>query len=165
MAKRAEIRMFGFPQQLNKWLLCDGKSYKTEDHPSLFAKIGYTWGGSDDDFNVPDLRGRVPIGPGAVGGEEGTNYSVGATGGSETVTLNTEQIPSHNHPNETTSRDAEDNQPNGNFIAKTPDGDNFVDEKGNDGGTLLGATNTGGGEAHNNVQPYACLSFQIYSGV
>lgn len=49
------------------WLLCDGTSYSTSLYPDLFSALGYTYGGSGSNFNVPDLRGRMPIGAGNDG--------------------------------------------------------------------------------------------------
>ena len=40
------------------WLLCDGASYSTTDYPELFAVIGYTFGGSEGNFNVPNYKGK-----------------------------------------------------------------------------------------------------------
>lgn len=40
------------------WLLCDGASYSTTDYPDLFAVIGYTFGGSENNFNVPNYKGK-----------------------------------------------------------------------------------------------------------
>lgn len=44
------------------WLWCDGGSYLVAAYPTLFASIGYTYGGGGVTFMVPDMRGRVPIG-------------------------------------------------------------------------------------------------------
>lgn len=44
------------------FLLCDGSSYATATYTSLFAAIGYTYGGSAGTFNVPDMRGNIPVG-------------------------------------------------------------------------------------------------------
>lgn len=49
------------------WLLCNGTSYSTSVYPELFSVLGYTYGGSGANFNVPDLRGRMPIGSGNDG--------------------------------------------------------------------------------------------------
>lgn len=43
------------------WLLCDGQSLKRQDYPQLFAYLGYRYGGSGDNFNLPQLKGRVII--------------------------------------------------------------------------------------------------------
>ena len=40
------------------WLLCNGASYSATDYPDLFAVIGYTFGGSENNFNVPNYKGK-----------------------------------------------------------------------------------------------------------
>jgi microcystin-dependent protein len=46
----------------DQWVICDGSSVPKNTYSALFAAIGYTYGGSGDNFNLPDLRGRVPVG-------------------------------------------------------------------------------------------------------
>ena len=75
------------------WLLCDGNVVSTTTYASLFAVIGYTYGGSGSLFQLPDLRGRVPAGK----APSGTFATLGSSGGAETVTLTTAQMPSHTH--------------------------------------------------------------------
>jgi len=72
------------------YLACDGSSYTTEEYPELFAQIGYYYGGSGDDFNVPDLYNRVVVG-------SGDNFNTGDAGGVAEVTLDVSEIPSHSH--------------------------------------------------------------------
>jgi microcystin-dependent protein len=74
------------------YLLCQGQSVSTTEFAGLFDAIGYSYGGSGASFNVPNLENRVPVGKGT-----GTFASLNATGGAETVTLTTDQIPSHTH--------------------------------------------------------------------
>lgn len=50
------------------WLLCDGAAYSTAVYPALFSAIGYTFGGSGANFNVPDMRGASPAGAGTSTG-------------------------------------------------------------------------------------------------
>ncbi len=50
------------------WLLCYGQSVSKTTYPDLFDAIGYIYGGSGDNFNVPDLRGRIPVGLDNMGG-------------------------------------------------------------------------------------------------
>ncbi len=74
------------------YLVCDGTSYATASYPSLFSVIGYTWGGSSSDFNVPDLQGYVTAGAG--GSLPPLSDTVGSVGGDVSVILDSTQMPS-----------------------------------------------------------------------
>src|SRR6185436_2450639 len=79
------------------WLLCDGRAVSRTAYPALFGALSTVWGVGDGSttFNLPDLRGRAPIGAGT-----GTGLSaraLGASVGAETHTLTTAQMPAHNH--------------------------------------------------------------------
>lgn len=50
------------------WLLCAGQSLLTASYAALFSAIGYTYGGSGANFNLPDLRGRAVAGKDNMGG-------------------------------------------------------------------------------------------------
>lgn len=84
-------------------LLCDGSSYLRASYPELFTAIGTTYGSVDGThFNVPDLRGRVPLGAGTGTATGATSHTRGqqptsGNGGEETHTLSTTEMPSHNH--------------------------------------------------------------------
>jgi microcystin-dependent protein len=77
------------------WLLCDGTSYPTASFPALFAVIGYNWGGSGANFNVPDMRGRMALGAGQGTGL--TNRALAAKGGEEAHVLTIAELAQHNH--------------------------------------------------------------------
>lgn len=81
------------------WQACNGALLKIADYQPLYALIGTTYGGDGiTTFALPDLRGRVPVHNGQLGGATGaTNYTRGMVGGSEQVTITTAQMPSHNH--------------------------------------------------------------------
>lgn len=84
------------PLPFQGWLLCNGASYSTTAQAVLFAVIGYTYGGSGSNFNVPDLRGRVIAGVDAGTGRlSGGTLAAGL--GAESVTLTAAQAPSHAH--------------------------------------------------------------------
>jgi microcystin-dependent protein len=77
------------------WINCDGRLLSTTDYALLFRVIGYSFGGSGDQFRLPDMRGRVP---GAKGQGAGlTNRALGDYVGTETHTLTIAEMPSHNH--------------------------------------------------------------------
>lgn len=80
----------------NGYALCDGTSYATTGAmANLFAVIGYAWGGSGANFNVPDFRGRGVIGAGAGTGL--TARTLAATGGEETHVLAVAELSAHSH--------------------------------------------------------------------
>jgi len=80
------------------YVLCNGASLDTTTYANLFAVIGYTFGGSSANFNVPDYRNKFPIG-------SGTN-ALAATGGSADAVVvshthtatSTVTDPGHVHP-------------------------------------------------------------------
>ncbi len=67
------------------FLIADGSSYSTGTYPNLFSVIGYTYGGSGGNFNVPNMLGYVPAGLGGSLGL-GLGNTTGATTASDTVT-------------------------------------------------------------------------------
>ena len=81
------------------FLLCDGRSLNRNTYSKLFAAIGYTHGGSGNNFRLPDLRERFIVGAGgnsnSVSGTSG--YLDAATGGSNFVTLTEDELASHTH--------------------------------------------------------------------
>jgi microcystin-dependent protein len=85
-----EIKMCINELPLN-FLLCDGSSYATADYPDLFNIIGYTYGGSDDNFNVPNFESYIPIGANStsVNGNPTSNfvYGNGQSGATNTETI------------------------------------------------------------------------------
>jgi len=102
-----EIKMCINELPLN-FLLCDGSSYATADYPDLFNIIGYTYGGSDDNFNVPNFESYIPIGANStsVNGNPTSNfvYGNGQSGATNTETILYSngaslltKIPTHDH--------------------------------------------------------------------
>ena len=77
----------------NGWLICDGSEISRTTYASLFSIIGTKYGSASTihNFKLPDLGERIP-----VGYKLGINY-LGYTGGNNSITLTTNQIPSHTH--------------------------------------------------------------------
>lgn len=88
------------------WLLCDGGTFSATAYPQLAAVLGNTYGvASGDNYYLPDLRGRTPIGAGTGTGL--TARTLAATVGVESVTLTSAQsgVPAHSHANTVTNGD------------------------------------------------------------
>jgi microcystin-dependent protein len=87
----SEIRIFGFNFAPRSWTMCNGQIMAISQNQALFSLLGTTYGGNGvQTFALPDLRGRVALG-------FGSSYSLGEVAGSETVALQTTQIPLHSH--------------------------------------------------------------------
>lgn len=78
------------------WAFCAGQVMNIAQNSALFSLLGTTYGGNGQTtFNLPDLRGRVPIGQGQSPGT--SNYNLGQSGGVENVTLSQNNLPAHTH--------------------------------------------------------------------
>lgn len=125
------------------WMILDGRALNRLEYSELFTVIGTTFGSGDGSttFNIPDCRGVVTAGYNSGS----TNFgSLGKKVGTETHTLTTDQIPSHNHKYTKTTC----------TISHSADM-TFVNTAVGNYNTDTNATtgSTGGGKAHNNIQP------------
>ena len=100
------VQMYAGATPPTGWLLCDGSAVSRTDYAELFAAIGTTWGAGDGSttFNLPDMRGRAPVGVGQGSGL--TNRALAATGGDEHIQAHTHaftepKTPNHTHTTET----------------------------------------------------------------
>src|SRR5215813_7798989 len=86
-----EIRMFAGNFAPVGWSFCNGALVPIDQNPTLFQLIGTTYGGyGQETFALPNLQSRVPV-------HVGPGFALGQSGGVETVTLTTSQIPAHSH--------------------------------------------------------------------
>lgn len=157
----AEVRIVGFNFAPRGWAFCDGQILPINQNQSLYSLLGTTYGGDGrTSFALPDLRGRTPIHVG--NNDAGGSHSYGQKGGVETITLSAAEMPQHNHGQKATSEDASIATPTGNQLAKTAD--NVYGAKSTDPNDQLNAgsiANVGGGQAHDNMQPYLAVNFCI----
>jgi microcystin-dependent protein len=154
-----EIRMFAGNFAPAGWNFCDGTLLAISQYDALFNLIGTTYGGNGQStFGVPDLRGRIPIHQGNSG--QGT-FVLGANGGTETVTLNATQIPSHTHPFMATANNGNNNNPSNQALGAQPTIALYIPAAGSVSLAPSAISSTGGSQPHNNFQPYLCINFII----
>jgi microcystin-dependent protein len=154
----AEIRIFGFNFAPTGWAQCNGQLMPISQNTALFSLLGTYYGGNGKStFALPDLQGRAPMQQGQGAGL--SDRYLGESAGSQTVTLLTSEMPSHNHPLLATLDDDDSTLPGGNMLgqlstvyaasgALTPFAPN-----------ALGVA--GSSLPHNNMMPYLTLNFCI----
>lgn len=142
------------------WLSCLGQAVDREEYADLFEVIGTTYGSGNGTttFNLPSLAGRVVVGQGSGSGL--TVRNMGATGGAETHTLDTDEIPSHSHTSNATGGAVGLITANGLNTAIDVDS-SAVEPNLYASPAALSIDSVGGGEAHNNMQPFAVLNYII----
>lgn len=156
-----EIRMFGGNFAILGWAFCNGQLLPISQNDALFALIGTTYGGDGQQtFGLPNLQGRLPVHQGTLAG--GGTYVIGQQAGSETVTLNANQIPAHQHPIPANVNGSSSGNPSGNIIAQT------LSSAFASGATTDVALSPAsvpapaqGGQSHSNMMPYLCITMII----
>ena len=160
-----QITLFAGTFAPRGYALCNGQLLAIQSNAALFSILGTTYGGNGTtNFALPDLRGRAPIHAGTGPGL--SNYQLGQNGGQETVTLNSNQIPTHGHTATVNASAGAPNtvSPGGAVLAVSAQGNAYAT-----GSPTLSAmsasaatvANAGGGQSHNNMQPYLALNFII----
>jgi microcystin-dependent protein len=156
----AEIRMLGFNFPPKGWAFCNGQLLPLSQNTALFALLGTFYGGNGkSNFALPDLEGRVPLHQGQS--STGSQYDLGQTGGSETVTLLQSEIPVHTHSMNVSADPATERQPPGQNFAQGV-GVNYWDTQNpNVNLNPQALTVTGSSFPHNNLQKYLTVNFCI----
>ncbi|GAA4824269.1 tail Collar domain-containing protein [Marinicella pacifica] len=155
----AEIRIVGFNFAPRGWAFCDGQILPINQNQSLYSLLGTTYGGDGrTSFALPDVRGRVPIHVGNSGG--GTHHTLGQKTGEETHTLSVAEMPQHQHPVNGTGNTATEATPNSNLLPAVNNGKPYASTASAPMGDNTIAP-VGGGQAHNNMQPYLAMNYCI----
>ncbi|MBZ0250784.1 MAG: tail fiber protein [Burkholderiales bacterium] len=150
----SEVRIMSFVFAPKGWALCNGQLLPINQNQGLFSLLGTTFGGDGRvNFALPDLRGRVPI---HVGG----GHTLGERGGEQAHTLSISEIPQHVHAaNASSTATGGAANPNAAFLGGANNAYHAPAAL-----TSLNpatVTNTGGSQAHLNMQPFLTLSFSI----
>lgn len=149
-----EIRLLGFDFAPRGWAFCEGQLLPIAQNQALFSVVGTTYGGDGRvTFALPDLRGRIPVHPGA-------DVPFGARLGTETVALVVPELPAHSHPVPTSNEVGVQADPSGLAPARTRRplyaATGALTEMPADGVGLAG-----GNAPHNNLSPALVLRFAI----
>ncbi|CEO97089.1 Phage tail collar domain-containing protein [Plasmodiophora brassicae] len=143
------------------WAQCNGQLLPIGDNEALFNLIGTTYGGDGQDtFALPDLRGRIALHQGQGPGL--SSRTIGQSGGVETVTLTSQQVPAHTHAFVVSTKQGDLKAPASSAVlgastfsaAYAPAGSATGQQI---AGTLAG----GGGQPHTNMPPYLATYYII----
>lgn len=169
-----EVRTFAMDALPAGWLPCDGAAVSRATHAALFTAIGTAWGAGDGmtTFNVPDLRGRSPMGSGT--GTLLTPRTLAQTLGEEQHQLDVAELAAHSHPvtdvgHTHLSADGFEFVTNNPAIGgpaglDTTTSGNFPDNTVASAMAGVEIDNAGGDTAHNTIHPVAVVRFAIFSG-
>lgn len=154
----AEVRIVGFNFAPRGWAFTDGQLLPINQNQSLYSLLGTNYGGDGrTSFGLPDLRGRTPL-------HISDGHPLAQKGGAETVTLTAAEIAAHTHTAKASSLPGNNRQPTDKVLAaeeapvlsyRDPEAANMTALR---SGTVA---NAGGGQAHNNMQPYLAVNFVI----
>ena len=149
----SEIRIFSFNFPPRGWAFCAGQFLPINQNQALFSLLGTNYGGNGQTtFALPDLRGRVPL---HIAG----NYPIGSRAGSETVTLNSSQMPAHAHSVAASTAAATAADP---VNAYSANGNNPGYANATDGSLAPASVGSvGGSQPHDNMSPFLVLNFCI----
>ena len=140
-------------------MLCQGQTLPISEYETLFALIGTTYGGDGQStFNLPDLRGRLPI---HMGTNAGTTFVPGEAAGTESVTLTVSQLPAHNHALIASTNNAGASTPNNNVTGQVGATQIYREVAPAAAMAASAVLPVGGGQPHENRQPFLCVNFII----
>jgi len=155
----SEIRIFSFNYAPKGWALCNGQLLPINQNQALFSLLGTTFGGDGRvNFGLPNLQGRTPM-------HVGNGHLLGEVGGEQNHTLSISEIPMHVHTLQGTNTVGNTLNPKtgsggsilasdvGNCYTPTPNALTALNP--------ASVSNTGGSQAHLNMQPFLTLNFSI----
>ena len=156
-----QITIFGGTFAPRNWALCDGQLLSIAQNTALFSILGTTYGGDGrTTFGLPNLQGRLPMHPGSGPGL--SNRRLGQIGGTEKVTLTAQQVGGHTHTVRVSPSPGEGPDPAGNALGRSV---GALVYRSPAAGLVPMATDavgtTGGGQAHDESQPFLVLNFII----
>jgi microcystin-dependent protein len=154
----SEIRLMSFNFAPKGWAMCNGQLLPINQNQGLFSLLGTTFGGDGRvTFGLPNYQGRTPI-------HVGSGHTLGEQGGQQAHTLSIAELPTHTHVyNATTATSPPNtNLPSNNFLANSAPAEFYNSTAGGLVALAAGTIgNTGGSQAHLNMQPFLVITFCI----
>ena len=150
----SEIRLMSFNFAPKGWAMCNGQLLPINQNQALFSLLGTTYGGDGRvNFGLPNLQGRTPM-------HMGSGHTLGEVGGEQAHTISISELPTHTHSMQGTSAVGNSAPPAGHILAATPA---LIYNPSGNLTTLQPGTvgNTGGSQAHLNMQPFLTINFCI----
>lgn len=149
-----EIKIIAWNYPPKGWAFCNGQLLPINQNQALFSILGTTYGGNgQNNFALPDFRGRIPI-------SRGAGFTLGQAGGEEFHTLISSEMPAHNHfVNASNTNNGATFVGNNNIPCTT----NIPPYNTTPNSTFHPSivTNYGGSQPHENRQPYLVLNLII----
>ncbi len=143
------------------WAFCNGQLLPIDQNPALFQLIGTIYGGDGQTtFALPDLRSRIPLHQGQ--GHGTSNYTIGQLGGSESVTLTSDQVPSHTHQAQCFTGGSNSGSPVNALWAQASNDQPYKSATTGAASMAPGAIGpAGGNQPHANLMAYQALNYII----
>ncbi len=149
-----EIRMFGGNFAPVGWSFCNGSLQPISQFDALYNLIGTTYGGDGQNtFGLPDLQGRLPY-------HQGGTFVIGQKSGTETVTLTTQQLPSHSHLAMCNTGGTATSSP-ANALWLNWGSNQYTDQPLTSTMPAGAMQQTGGNQPHENLMPFLTVNFII----
>ena len=158
-----QLMLAGFNFAPRGWALCAGQLMSISQNTALFSLLGTYYGGDGKtSFGLPNLQACCAVGMGQGPGL--SPYDIGQTGGSQTVTLLTSEVPGHSHTANAGTVRADESAPGGYAFAQSGAGNIYNNTAG--ASTVAMNQNTlipsvGANQPHNNMMPYLTLNWVI----
>lgn len=152
----AEIRIVGFNFAPRGWAFCDGQILPINQNQSLYSLLGTTYGGDGQtSFALPDLRGRAPVHP------NNSTIQPGAKSGAETHTLTANELPAHTHKLMIAETEGTKEAGSSPSLSQSKNEKRYTTAQPQTTMHPSGVAQTGGGQAHDNMQPSLVVNYCI----
>lgn len=160
----AEVRPWACNFAPRGWAFCAGQILSIQQYTAVFSLIGTYYGGNGtSNFQLPDLRSRVPMKFGTD--RTGTVYNLGEVGGEEQININSQQMPVHTHTfSGSGATGIYSKAATGSALATSQTGQAYYAAS----NSSLTAINVGtvsiyngGNQPHTNIQPYQAINWCI----